>query len=192
MIFKSKIPSCDDLTRFHHTKFTSIAYVFADDGYDVWLPNWRGSTYSRNHTSKSPNESSFWNFTDHEIGTRDYPTVIKYVRSATGKNIFVAAHSHGGSSLLALLSEMPEYNQYITAASLMAPVTYLNHSADLYKELAKVASTLKVCFVFIMQAFDFDQHLNHCKYHFSILNIRKYFHVTQKIAALSSFVNSPL
>lgn len=34
----------------------------ADDGYDVWLANCRGNTYSRKHISMTYKQKSFWNF----------------------------------------------------------------------------------------------------------------------------------
>lgn len=34
----------------------------ADIGYDVWLANCRGSTYSRNHLKLKPTKSDFWDF----------------------------------------------------------------------------------------------------------------------------------
>ncbi|KAF0762949.1 lipase 3-like [Aphis craccivora] len=40
----------------------SLPMQLADDGYDVWLANCRGNTYSRKHISMTYKQKSFWNF----------------------------------------------------------------------------------------------------------------------------------
>ena len=37
-------------------------YILADNGYDVWLGNYRGNYYSRNHCDLNPNKNPFWDF----------------------------------------------------------------------------------------------------------------------------------
>lgn len=39
-----------------------VAMQLVDDGYDVWLANCRGSTYSRKHVSMTSKKKDFWNF----------------------------------------------------------------------------------------------------------------------------------
>jgi len=39
------------------------AYLLHDYGFDVWMGNARGNTYSRNHVSLSPASAQFWRYT---------------------------------------------------------------------------------------------------------------------------------
>lgn len=54
------------------------AFVAARAGYDVWLGNSRGNTFSRAHVSLDPdhNEKKFWDFTWFDMGQYDLPAVI--------------------------------------------------------------------------------------------------------------------
>lgn len=123
----------------------SPAYVFADAGFDVFLPNCRGNFYSKRHATLSPFDPEFWDFSFHEIGIYDYPAVVKFVRELTGcQKVYVVAHSQGTSAFMVWLSERPQDNQYVAATSLLAPVGWLCHAADLYETLGKAEKPLEV------------------------------------------------
>lgn len=58
--------------------------------------------------------------------------------------MYTVAHSQGTTCLMTLLSERPEYNDYIYAASLMAPVAYVKHVAFIYQTFEKFRKVLEV------------------------------------------------
>lgn len=65
----------------------------------------------------------------YEHGVLDYPAVINFVLDQTNNTkVYVIGHSQGTTGLMTLLSERPEFNQYIAAASLLAPIAFLNNS----------------------------------------------------------------
>lgn len=131
---------------YHIFLNVSLAYVLADHGYDVWLANSRGNVYSRRHKSKDPNSWSgdFWNFSWYEMGIFDHPAIIDYILYKTGfPKLYYIGHSQGTTSLLVLLSERPEYNEKMYAASLMAPAAYFTHMDVLNNILALMPTVVK-------------------------------------------------
>lgn len=60
-------------------------FILADAGYDVWMGNFRGNTYSRGHISpkRQPKQTEFWEFSFDEMGAIDLPTMINYVLDQT-------------------------------------------------------------------------------------------------------------
>lgn len=62
----------------------SVAFMLADAGYDVWMGNNRGSSYSLGHTSLTTKDLAFWDFYQLEMGTIDVPAFIDFVLEKTG------------------------------------------------------------------------------------------------------------
>ncbi|RDX61607.1 Triacylglycerol lipase 2, partial [Mucuna pruriens] len=71
----------------------SLGFVLADNGYDVWLGNARGTKYSRGHTSLLPNDKGYWDWSWDELASYDLPAFVKYVYSLTGQQMHYAGHS---------------------------------------------------------------------------------------------------
>ncbi|KAG5318972.1 LIP3 Lipase, partial [Pseudoatta argentina] len=100
-----------------------LAFLLADKGYDVWLGNFRGTSYCRSHTKISTRNKEFWQFSYHEMGTRDLPIMIDYVlRYTKQQTLRYIGHSMGTTTLFILLSMKPEYNAKIKLGICLGPV----------------------------------------------------------------------
>ncbi|XP_011648331.1 lipase 3-like isoform X1 [Pogonomyrmex barbatus] len=122
----------------------SIAYLLADDGYDVWLGNSRGTTNSKNHTTLSIQSAEFWDFSWHELGLYDLSAMIDYILYKTGQNqLFYIGFSQGTTQFWVLMSLRPEYNKKIKLMSALAPVAYTGHISGLLRPLSFFANFFK-------------------------------------------------
>lgn len=83
-------------------------FLLADHGYDVWLGNFRGSTYSRNHTQFSDTEKEFWDFSFHEIGLYDIAAKIDYVSKYRKQKIIYIGFSMGTTTATIYSSTYPK------------------------------------------------------------------------------------
>ncbi|XP_012537855.1 lipase 3 isoform X3 [Monomorium pharaonis] len=114
----------------------SLGFVLADAGYDVWLGNARGNAYGHAHTNPNITKNEFWNFSWHEIGTRDLPAMIDYVVKTTGRRkMFYLGHSQGTTSFFVMATERPEYQEYIEEMYAMAPIVYCGRMKSPFLQL---------------------------------------------------------
>lgn len=131
---------CSGSMWIHHPYYAkkSLAFLLADDGYDVWLFNARGTSSSLGHKTLTINDAKYWDFSWHEIGLYDITKTIDYVLEKTlEKKIYYAGHSQGCSVFAVALTMQPSYNQKIKGAFLMTPGIFVHNVKGLVKTLVE-------------------------------------------------------
>lgn len=126
----------------------SLGFLLADRGYDVWLGNERGNTWSKKHIYLDPkrDREKFWDFSYHEIGVYDLPAMIDYILNTTKTNkLMYVGHSQGTTVFFVMASERPEYNNKVKLMTALAPVAYFTHFKNtIFKFLSAYTNFISV------------------------------------------------
>lgn len=134
-----------------------LPYIFANSGMDVWLSNSRGNKYCKEHVKFRNDSFEFWQFSLHEMGHDDLPTVLEYIntKKTCQEKIIYIGHSQGTAMLFAALSSNQDmFKYYIKLFVALAPVARIkNMSSGLLKfiqgsQIDKLFNAIKVNEIF--------------------------------------------
>jgi len=125
-------------------KSRSLAFVLADAGYDVWMTNNRGTTYSREHKTLKPSDSDFWDWSFEEMARYDLPANVDHVlKSTNSSKIIYIGHSQGTTQAFIELGRNPSLNKKLSKFIALAPVAQVKNAAGTIKMMKYIISALK-------------------------------------------------
>ncbi|XP_077290943.1 lipase 1-like [Arctopsyche grandis] len=112
--------SAEDFVRMGPKR--SLAFLMADAGYDVWLGNVRGNTYS-SHASLKRSDIEFWNYSYEEHGKYDIPSVMETIlRETFSSKLHVIAVSLGTTVYFVACHRRPDLAAKVATFTALGPV----------------------------------------------------------------------
>ncbi|EFN72560.1 Lipase 3 [Camponotus floridanus] len=146
---------------YHKTVIISLNSIvkMLKNSYYIYiyrLGNVRGNIYSKAHIFLSPKNSSFWNFSFHEMGIYDLPAMITFITNMRSQPLHTyIGHSMGATSFFIMASERPKIARMVQMMVGLAPAVLVNHLQSPVQHLLPFKNEIKR----VMQLFFHDEFL---------------------------------
>jgi len=121
----------------------SLGFVLADLGYDVWLGNNRGTSYSMEHIKMDGEwegwSEDFWDFSWDHMARYDLPAELTEILQVTGQDqVAYVGHSQGTTQAFAAFSspELEEFADRVSIHVALAPVAFVGNTESMLFQMA--------------------------------------------------------
>lgn len=122
---------------------SSLGFILADAGFDVWMGNSRGNTWSRKHKTLSVSQDEFWAFSYDEMAKYDLPASINFILNKTGQEqVYYVGHSQGTTIGFIAFSQIPELAKRIKMFFALAPVVSVDFCTSPMAKLGRLPDLL--------------------------------------------------
>eukprot|EP00249_Psilotum_nudum_P008097 c21042_g1_i5 orf=542-1813(+) len=105
---------------------SSLAFLLADAGYDVWIGSTRSSIFSYGHVTYKRSDEEFWDWTWDDLVAHDLPSMLRFVHNETQQTILYVGYSQGTMTGFASFSHN-QMAQLVKKVVMLSPIAYLNH-----------------------------------------------------------------
>ncbi|XP_063163904.1 lipase member M-like [Candoia aspera] len=121
----------------------SLGFKLADAGYDVWIANNRGTSWSRRHQHLSIDQEEFWDFSFHEVGIYDISATINFIlQKMDTRTIYFVCHSQGCSIAFVAFSVIPQLADKVKMLFALAPAYTFQGSRSILMKIIHLPEPL--------------------------------------------------
>ncbi|XP_063923395.1 lysosomal acid lipase/cholesteryl ester hydrolase-like [Zophobas morio] len=123
----------------------SFAVTLWRNGFDVWLANHRGTSYSNRHINITTSDFNYWNFGAHEMALYDVSAELRHISEKTNnsKIIFIGHSLGSGVGLMYASLQSEEAKNYLHTMILLAPPAYFTYATSIVAVLKPFAAILE-------------------------------------------------
>lgn len=118
----------------------SIAFLLADEGYDVWIGNTRTTRFSYGHILYTKKDKAFWEWSVDELAQYDLPAMLGLVNSQTNMKVHYLGYSQGSQQAFVAFSQ-GQLLDMVNKVVFLAPVAFVN---DVTAPVTKLAASFYI------------------------------------------------